>query len=228
MKKFIEITGKKGDVDEKLASQTLKTNQTFKYTSTAADLRLRYCSRKEGRGGMTPWRPEQFDRRLKGHRHRLWFVASVASHLVCPSPHIPCRSCQASFLALTLAGLLPCCQRQQKLIAHQEEHQSQRLARPTLFLYPIGLPLWHFHFIRSWVYFALKLLRRELLRFRPPFSSELSLASGPGKPTPRPKLWHSLGAKSLMEFVYGIALPPAFRSLYYPLPTPLAMPGPSK
>lgn len=124
------------------------------------------------------------------------------------------------FLALTLAGLLPCCQRQQKLIARRE-HQPQSpvsglkpgILPATRSLYPIGLPLWHFHFIRSWVYFAPKLLRRELLSLRLSFSSELSLASGPGKPTPRPKLWHSLGTKSLMEFVYGIALPPDFRSL---------------
>lgn len=31
-----------------------------------------------------------------------------------------------------------------------------------------------------------------------------------------------------MEFVYGIALPPAFRSPHWSLPNPLAMPGPSK
>lgn len=184
MKKFIEISGKKGDVDEKLASQTLKTNQTFKYTSTAADLRLRYCSRKEGRGGMTPWRPEQFDRRLKGHRQRLWFVASVASHLVCPSPLIPhpVPFLPSLFFGLNFSRTFSLLSTSTEIDCSPRTPVSE--PAPTHCLYPIGLPLWHFHFIRSWVYFALKLLRRELLRFRPSFSSELSLASGPGKPTP--------------------------------------------
>jgi len=164
---------------------------------------------KVGGGGRGAWRPEQFDRRLKSHRHRhrhrLWFVASsVASHLICPSAPDPLffgLNFSRTFALLSTSTEIDC---------------SPRTAAPAAavprFLYPIGLPLWHFHFIQSWVYFALKLLPRELpSRPRPPVlqsSSELSWASGPGKPTPRPKLWHSLGAKSLMEFVYGIVLPP--------------------
>lgn len=55
----------------------------------------------------------------------------VSSHLPCPRYHL--------FLALTLAGLLPCCQRQQKLIAHREHQQQWQ--HPPRFLYPIGLCL---------------------------------------------------------------------------------------
>lgn len=87
---------------------------------------MRYCSREnrgrkaEGSGGVAP--PS-----VQNNSTGVLRGIGIGSTLICchgrVSSHLPCPRYHL-FLALTLAGLLPCCQRQQKLIAHRE-HQQQ-------------------------------------------------------------------------------------------------------